>query len=82
MGQETKIEQRDVGSKTTYGIPIICPENNVPVGRLGQFLTADKLYDNMLSVGDRSVGQERRRLRDRLSDDQNLFKGLLGKCNN
>jgi len=35
-------------------------------------------------VGDRSVTQERRRLRDRLRDDrnaQNLFKGLLEKCN-
>ena len=33
----------------------------------------------------RSVSQEPRRLRDRLSDDrnaQNLFKGLLEKCNN
>jgi hypothetical protein len=36
-----------------------------------------------LFVGDRSVSQERRGLRDRLSDDRNtqdLFKGLLGKC--
>jgi len=34
-------------------------------------------------VGYRSVSEERRGLRDRLSDDQNvqdLFKGLLGKC--
>jgi hypothetical protein len=34
----------------------------------------------MLNVGDRSVSQERRRLRHRLSDDrnaQNLFKGFL-----
>jgi hypothetical protein len=32
----------------------------------------------------RSVSQEWKRLRDRLSDDrngQNLFKGFLGKCN-
>jgi hypothetical protein len=39
----------------------------------------------MLNMGCRSVAQERRRLRERLSDDrnaQNLFKGLLGKCNN
>jgi hypothetical protein len=38
----------------------------------------------LFRVDDRSVGQERRRLRDRLSDDrnaQNLFKGLLEKCN-
>jgi hypothetical protein len=47
-----------------------------------QFLTADKPYKNMLDVGYRSVRQERRRLTDWLSDDQNLFKGLLGKCNN
>ena len=36
----------------------------------------DKPYKNMLNVGERSVSQERRRLRDRLSDDrnaQNLF---------
>jgi hypothetical protein len=34
----------------------------------------------MLKVGDRSVSQEQRRLRDRLSDDRNaqdLFNGLL-----
>jgi hypothetical protein len=50
-----------------------------------QWVTADKPYKNMLDVGYRSVRQERRRLRDRLSDDRNaqdLFKGLLGKCNN
>ncbi len=38
----------------------------------------------LFRVGDRSVSQERRRMRDRLSDDrnaQNLSKGLLGKCN-
>jgi hypothetical protein len=38
----------------------------------------------LFRVGDRSVSQERRRLRDRLSDDRNdqdLFKGLFGKCN-
>ena len=38
----------------------------------------------LFRVGDRSVSQGRRRLRDRLSDDrnaQNLFKGLLRKCN-
>jgi hypothetical protein len=37
----------------------------------------------LFRVGDRSVSQERRGLRDRLSDDrnaQNLFQGLLGKC--
>jgi hypothetical protein len=45
---------------------------------------ADKPYKKMLDVGYRSVSQERRRLRNRLSDDlnaQNLFKRLLGKCN-
>ena len=45
---------------------------------------ADKPYDNMLNVGDRSMSRERRRLRDRLSDDRNaqdLFKRLFGKCN-
>jgi hypothetical protein len=44
-----------------------------------------KPYMNILNVRYRSVSQERRRLRDRLSDDrntQNLFKGFLGKCNN
>jgi hypothetical protein len=38
----------------------------------------------LFRVGDRSVSQEQRKLRNRLSDDrnaQNLFKGLLGKCN-
>jgi hypothetical protein len=38
----------------------------------------------LFRVGDRSVSQEQRGLRERLSDDrnaQNLFKGLLGKCN-
>jgi NADPH:quinone reductase-like Zn-dependent oxidoreductase len=38
----------------------------------------------LLRVGYRSVSQERKRLRDRLSDDRNaqsLFKGFLGKCN-
>jgi len=33
--------------------------------------------------GDRSVSQDRRRLRDRLIDDRNaqdIFKGFLGKC--
>ena len=38
----------------------------------------------LLRVGDRSVNKERRRLRDRLSDERNaqsLFKGFLGKCN-
>jgi hypothetical protein len=55
------------------------------MGQWDQFLTADKPCDNMLNVGDRLVNQERRRLRDRLSDDRNahnLFKGFLGKCNN
>jgi hypothetical protein len=54
-------------------------------GQWGKFSIVDKPYKNMLNVGDRSVSQERRKLRDRLSDDriaQNLFKGLLGKCNN
>jgi hypothetical protein len=39
----------------------------------------------LLQAGGRSVSQERRRWRDRLSDDrnaQNLFKRLLGKCSN
>jgi hypothetical protein len=39
----------------------------------------------LFRVGDRSVSQGRKRLRDRLSDDRNtqdLFKGLPGKCNN
>jgi hypothetical protein len=38
----------------------------------------------LFRVGYRSVSPERRRLRDRLSDDrnaQNLFKGFLGRCN-
>jgi len=54
------------------------------MGQWGQLFIADKRYKNMLNVGDRSVSQERRRLRDRLSDDrnaQNLFKGFFGKCN-
>jgi hypothetical protein len=38
-------EYRDVGSETTYGIPIICPENNVS---MGQFLIVDKPYKSML----------------------------------
>jgi len=45
----------------------------------------DKPYKNILNVGCRSARQERRRLRDGLSDDRNaqsLFKGFLGKCNN
>jgi hypothetical protein len=53
------------------------------VGQWGQFIIVDKPYKNMLNVGYRSVRQERRRLRDRLSDDwnaQDLFKRLLGKC--
>ena len=53
-------------------------------GQWGQFFIVDKPYKNMLNVGYRSVSQERRRLRDRLSDDKNaqdLFKGFLGKCN-
>jgi len=39
----------------------------------------------LFQAGYTSVRQERRRLRGRLSDDRNaqdLFKGLLGKCNN
>lgn len=39
----------------------------------------------LFQAGDKSVSQERKGLRDRLSDDrnaQNLFKRLLGKCNN
>jgi hypothetical protein len=51
----------------------------------GQFFIVDNSYKDMLNEGDRSASQEQRRLRDRLSDDQNahdLFKGLLGKCNN
>ena len=50
----------------------------------GQFFIVDKPYDNMLNVGYKLVSQERRRSKDRLSNDQNaqnLFKGLLGKCN-
>ncbi len=38
----------------------------------------------LFQVDYRSVDQERRRLKDRLSDDrtaQDLFKGLLRKCN-
>jgi hypothetical protein len=53
-------------------------------GQRGHFLIVDKPYDNILNVGDRSMSQERRRLRDPLSDDQNaqnLFKGLLRKYN-
>jgi hypothetical protein len=47
------------------------------VGQWSQFLIFDKPYKNILNVGDRSVSQELRRLRDRLRDDrnaQNLFK--------
>ena len=47
-----------------------------------RFFIVDKPYKNMPNVGYRSVSRERRRLRDRLSDDrnaQNLFKGLLGE---
>jgi hypothetical protein len=50
----------------------------------GQFFIVDEPYKNMLDVGYGSVSQERRRWRDRLGDDrnaQNLFRGLLGKCN-
>ena len=38
----------------------------------------------LFRVGDRSVSQEQKRLRDRLSHDrnaQNLFKWVFGKCN-
>ena len=58
--------------------------NFLGVGQWGQFFIVDKPYKNILNVGDRSVSQERRRLRDRLSDDRNaqdLFKRFLGKCN-
>ena len=41
------------------------------VGHWGEFFIVDKPYMNMLNVGDRSVSQERRRLKDRLSDDRN-----------
>ena len=54
------------------------------VGQWGQFFIVHKPYKNILNVGDRSVSQERRKLRDRLSDDrnaQNLIKGFLAKCN-
>jgi hypothetical protein len=47
------------------------------VGQWGQFFIVHKPYKNMLNVGYRSVSQERRRLKDRLSDDRNaqeLFK--------
>jgi len=53
---------------------------NEGASQWGQFFIVDKPYDNMLNVGDRSVSQERRRLRDRLSDDRNaqdLFKRFL-----
>jgi hypothetical protein len=42
------LDNRDVGSETAYGIPIICPENNVPVGQWDQFLIVDKPYKNMV----------------------------------
>ena len=54
------------------------------VGQWGQFFIVDKPYKNMLNVGDRSVSQERWRLKDRLNDGRNaqdLFKWFLGKCN-
>ena len=47
------------------------------VGHWGEFFIVDKPYMNMLNVGDRSVSQERRRLKDRLSDDRNAQN--LGK---
>jgi len=50
------------------------------VHQWGQVFTVDKPYDNILNVGCRSMSQERRGLRDRLSDDRNaqdLFKGFL-----
>jgi len=58
----------------------------IPTGRKNQIngVIVDEPYKNMLNVGDRSVSQERRGLRDRLSDVRNaqyLFKRLLGKCN-
>jgi len=65
----------------------------LPAGRQGErrrwafsnsLFIVDKPYKNMLNVGDRSVSQERRRLRVQLSDDRNaqdLFKQLLEKCN-
>jgi hypothetical protein len=39
---------RDVGSKATYGIPIICPENNWASGSMGSIHIVDKLYKNAL----------------------------------
>jgi hypothetical protein len=61
-----------------YGL---CPWGSTLPGRRIKRLEIGELF----RVGCRSVSQERRRLKDRLSDDrnaQNLFKGLLGKCNN
>ena len=54
------------------------------VDQWGQFFIVDKPYNNMLNLGEGSVSQERRKLRDRLSDDRNaqdLFKRVFGKCN-
>jgi len=58
----------------------LCPWGSTLPGRRIKRPEIGELF----RVGDRSVSQERRRLRDRLSDDrnaQNLFKGFLGKCN-
>ena len=54
------------------------PGNNLPGRRIKRPERGERFR-----VGERSVRQERRGLRDRLSDDrntQNLFKRLLGKC--
>jgi len=58
----------------------LCPWGSTLAGRRIKRLEIGELF----RVGDRSVSQERRRLRDRLSDDRNtqdLFKGFLGKYN-
>jgi len=40
------------------------------VGHLGQLFIVDESYRNILNVSDRSGSQERRRLKDQLSDDR------------
>jgi len=60
-------------------------DRSITVESTGRFFIVDKPYKKMLNMDDRSISQDPRRLRDRLSDDrnaQNLFKGFLGKRKN
>jgi hypothetical protein len=52
------LDNRDVGSETAYGIPIICPENNVPVGQWDQFLIVDKPYKNIQNLREGMTASE------------------------